>query len=247
MNRDWYKTFFQGVVVEMWDRCIDEGRTRHEADFILRHLGLGADASVLDAPCGTGRLAIPLAQRGCHVRGLDLSETCLEYAIRKGREAGVNVHWQRGDVLEPIPGGPFDGAFCFGNSFCYFDPEGMKTMVANIAGALRPGARFIIDAPLAAECILAHAPQRLWADIGDITFLMENNYVPQESRYEVASRYIRNGKSENRTFSHWVYSIREIHAWLASADLPVIAMYATLQDAPFALGSDRLYLVAEKR
>src|SRR5262249_16944169 len=46
---------------------------------------------LLDLGCGTGRLLVPLAQRGYSVMGVDLSAPMLGVAAAKARAAGVSV------------------------------------------------------------------------------------------------------------------------------------------------------------
>ncbi|WP_433364883.1 class I SAM-dependent methyltransferase [Actinoplanes sp. CA-142083] len=52
----------------------------------------------LDVGCGPGRLAGELARRGCPVLGIDISETAVRLARRRGATA------LRRDVFEPLPG-----------------------------------------------------------------------------------------------------------------------------------------------
>lgn len=65
--------------------------------------GLG----VLEVACGTGRIAVKLAQAGVKVTGLDLSRPMLEVAEKKSRGM-PNVRWVHGDMKS------FDLHECFG-------------------------------------------------------------------------------------------------------------------------------------
>jgi ubiquinone/menaquinone biosynthesis C-methylase UbiE len=78
---------------------------------IIQVGGLRLGGRLIDLGCGTGRWAIPLAERtGCQVVGLDRSPEMLEKARAKDREGRVT--WVAGDVehleLEPSS---FDCAF----------------------------------------------------------------------------------------------------------------------------------------
>lgn len=82
-------------------------------DYVSDHLPDGE--RVLDACCGTGALAVQLAQQGRRVMGVDLSRRHIEYARRSAEEAGVDVsrvHFEIGDVahLARPAAGPFDVA-----------------------------------------------------------------------------------------------------------------------------------------
>ncbi|MDE2312611.1 MAG: class I SAM-dependent methyltransferase [Elusimicrobia bacterium] len=60
---------------------------------------------VLELGSGTGRIAIPMAKRGCAVTGVDFLLHMVRLAREKARRAGVRVRWVEGDVLTaPVPG-----------------------------------------------------------------------------------------------------------------------------------------------
>lgn len=54
--------------------------------------------TVLDVGTGTGRAAIALARRGARVTGIDASAEMLAVAVRRAREAGVDVQFRQGDA-----------------------------------------------------------------------------------------------------------------------------------------------------
>ena len=121
---EWWKDFFSGLAIDMWRQTCTDEQTRNEADFIRDKLQLTPPATVLDVPCGSGRLAIELASRGFTATGVDLSQQFLDVARTSGDEQGVHIAWHRRDMRDlPWPMS-FDGAFCFGNSFGYLDDDG---------------------------------------------------------------------------------------------------------------------------
>jgi 2-polyprenyl-3-methyl-5-hydroxy-6-metoxy-1,4-benzoquinol methylase len=71
-------------------------------------LGEAADPQpgqdVLDVATGTGNVAIPVAQPGARVVGLDITPELFEDARRGAAEAGVEIDWVEGDAEEL----PFD-------------------------------------------------------------------------------------------------------------------------------------------
>jgi ubiquinone/menaquinone biosynthesis C-methylase UbiE len=60
-----------------------------------------APASVVDLGCGTGSLAVLLAQAGYVVHGVDLSSRMLAVARKKAEDAGVSVELREGDAADP--------------------------------------------------------------------------------------------------------------------------------------------------
>ena len=53
---------------------------------------------VLDVGCGTGNFSIKLAQQGCKVIGIDISDEMLELARSKAKEAGLDIEFYNMDV-----------------------------------------------------------------------------------------------------------------------------------------------------
>jgi SAM-dependent methyltransferase len=60
-----------------------------------------APADVVDLGCGTGTLAILLAEQGYQLRGLDLAPAMVDRARAKAREAGLTVDLSCGDAAQP--------------------------------------------------------------------------------------------------------------------------------------------------
>ncbi|MGI9070636.1 MAG: SAM-dependent methyltransferase [Bryobacteraceae bacterium] len=68
----------------------------------------------------------------------------------------------------------FDGAYCFGNSFCYLDRVNAAAFLDGIARALKPGGRFAVETGMAAESILPGLVKTRWFKAGDIFMLSKN-------------------------------------------------------------------------
>lgn len=73
---------------------------------------------VLELACGTGRVAIPIAQQGFAVTGLDLVPGMLEQARRKS--VGLPMRWVEGDARAFDLGERFKLIFLTGNAFQAF-------------------------------------------------------------------------------------------------------------------------------
>ena len=65
-------------------------------EWFLEELPLRGE--VLELACGTGRIAIPLAEHGIEVTGIDYSEPMLRLARSKAESKGVKVDWNLADM-----------------------------------------------------------------------------------------------------------------------------------------------------
>lgn len=99
---------------------------------------------VLDSGCGTGELALWLAERGCQVTGVDFLDAPLAAARRKAADRGLEVNFLRMDALAvgAIPE-RFDAVTDCG-LFHVFDDATRAAYVAALATLLEPGARMFL-------------------------------------------------------------------------------------------------------
>jgi 2-polyprenyl-3-methyl-5-hydroxy-6-metoxy-1,4-benzoquinol methylase len=115
-----------------WRALAAEGKSVHgEADFVCRF----EPASVLDAGCGTGRVAIELAARGIDVVGVDLDPTMIGHARVKAPE----LAWIEADLATVDVGRRFDVVVMAGNVMIFVAPRTEAGVIANMARHVEPG------------------------------------------------------------------------------------------------------------
>ncbi|MDQ3877137.1 MAG: class I SAM-dependent methyltransferase [Actinomycetota bacterium] len=117
-----------------------------EVAFLLDLLGLAPGARVLDVGCGPGRHAVPLAQAGLTVIGVDVSRKFLDLAADKARAAGVGAGFFEVDARQM----PFDGEFDAVISICQgaFGLMGRddSLVLRRMTEAVKPGGRVVVTA-----------------------------------------------------------------------------------------------------
>jgi 2-polyprenyl-3-methyl-5-hydroxy-6-metoxy-1,4-benzoquinol methylase len=95
--------------------------------------------SVLDAGCGTGRVAIELARHGLDVVGVDLAGDMLETA----RRAAPDIPWVEADLSQLELGRTFDAVVMAGNVLVFVQPGTEADVVARCAAHLAPGGALV--------------------------------------------------------------------------------------------------------
>ena len=121
---------------EPYERRAAAGENVHgEADFVMRF----TPATVLDAGCGTGRIARELARRGVDVVGVDLDESMLSTARRKAPA----IPWHHADLVSIDLGRTFDVILLAGNVMIFLTPGTESAVIANLERHLSAGGRLV--------------------------------------------------------------------------------------------------------
>jgi SAM-dependent methyltransferase len=260
---NWYENFFHGVSLDLWRKAISPKQTTREADFLVKALQCDEGAHLLDVPCGNGRLSLELASRGCRVTGVDISDEFIAEARASGSalssiqqnpkataggvDSNAPVEFLLGNMRNIEGEAIYDGAYCFGNSFGFLEYSDMESFIGGVARALKPGARFVIETGMAAESILQKFEEQTSHQIDDIRLTIKERYLAEESCIDTEYVFERNGTTETRKAKHWIYTAAEIRRMLERAGFEVLNLFGSLNFEPFVLGSDELFVIAQKR
>lgn len=143
-------------------RLAAEGQYMHgEADFVAGLLG-DPPARVLDAGCGTGRVAIELARRGYAVAGVDVEPAMLDVA----RQKAPHIEWVLADLASSdLATASYDLVVAAGNVMIFLELGTEAAVVTNLAGALVPGGVLVAGFQVGRQLTLARY-DTLAADAG---------------------------------------------------------------------------------
>jgi SAM-dependent methyltransferase len=135
------ENYFGEDVAERYDRGTADMAVEPVVDFLVERAEAGP---VLELGIGTGRIALPLAQRGVDVHGIDLSEAMVAKLREKpgGDTIGVTI----GDFATTRVEGKFALAYLVFNTINNLTTqEAQVACFANVAAHLRPGGCFVIE------------------------------------------------------------------------------------------------------
>ena len=101
---------------------------------------------VLDAMCGSGRLLVPLAQRGLHVHGVDTSASMLAACRARLADAALDAPLFRQNVAELNVPFRYGAVFLGAGSFQHLaDETSARSALARIKAHLVPPAVLLLD------------------------------------------------------------------------------------------------------
>jgi SAM-dependent methyltransferase len=129
-----------------------------EADFVESF----GPRTVLDAGCGTGRVAIELARRGCSVAGVDIDPQMLATARRKAPD----LEWRQADLATVDLGRQFDVILMAGNVMIFLAPGSEGAVLQNMARHLAPGGALVAGFQLSLGYLQLDEYDRLAATAG---------------------------------------------------------------------------------
>ena len=152
-RRSQLQTYFGNTASEAWSRLTSDapvsgiratvraGRDRMRATLLSWLPDDLHGARVLDAGCGTGSLAVELAQRGADVVAIDLADSLVDVARSRTPPALLPlIDYRAGDMLDPALG-RFDHVVGMDSLIHYPAPD-MARVVAQLAGMARESVLF---------------------------------------------------------------------------------------------------------
>lgn len=216
---------------------------------ILNNEGLQPRTAV-DLACGTGSVALLLAEKGLQVTGVDMSAEMLCMAAQKAddlqnRPVFVQQKLQQLHLPKAV-----DLAVCALDSLDYVtDPADCKEAICRVYKALNPGGCFIFD---------VNTPEKLKAMDGQV-FLDEDDdvYCVWRGEFDDATNictywmdlFQRQGNGWQRSYEEhkeYAYSQQQLVSYLKEAGFTSIQVFADQKLCAPQSGEQRIYLKARK-
>ena len=240
------------ALADSYDRLTNDVDYEAVVDFyfqILNREGL-VPRTAVDLACGTGSVALILAEKGMRVTAVDMSEEMLCVASQKACGM-LNMPTFVCQPLQKLhlPRG-VDLAVCALDSLDYItDPVDCAEAIKRVHKVLNPGGCFIFD---------VNTPEKLCAMDGQV-FLDEDEDVFCVWRGEFDEEtnicsygmdlFQRQGNVWQRSFEEhceYAYSAEQLVGYLKDAGFTSIAVYGDRTFAPPKSGEQRIYLKARK-
>jgi SAM-dependent methyltransferase len=222
----------------------------------LRRLVPPAPARILDAGCGPGLYAVPLATLGHDVTAVDVSAPALRHARGLARATPMlgRTRFVRGDLRDvPLPDGGFDAALLVYFVLEAFSRTEQPKVLARIAASLAPKGVLIVEMRLRPD----QPPGRIdWWDVVPESLLSERRHlllgdaVYDQRRHTYVLREVAvldDGSVSVRQTSGWLCPFASIPRLFARAGLADVTMFDGWSTEPAHGLSDSILVVARRR
>jgi SAM-dependent methyltransferase len=225
----------------------DGGPARDQALAAVR-LGAGPEGGdVLDAPCGYGRHAVPLAQAGYRVTGVDRSRTLLD-AAQAAAGDGPAPRLVEADYRElPLADASFDVALNLFSSLGYLGDAEDERVLGELHRVLRPGGRLVLET-MHRDLLVRRFQESDWRLLGEGRLMLEQRTFDARAGVVQTTQTLieTDGRRESRSWSVRVYAATELVAMLERAGFDEVRCLGDLHGAPLRTDT-RLVVAATKR
>lgn len=207
-----------------------------DVDFYVE-LAREADGPVVELAVGTGRVAIPVAERtGKRIVGIDSSPAMLEIARERAEAAGVDLDLRLSDMRELTLLEPAALVYCPFRSLLHLPTwHDRRTVFERVAASLRPGGRFAWNA-FVFDFRIASRVHDVWQDEPIRHHVLQ---APGDNRLDITL-------DSGPRISLWWVTKGEWEGLLDVAGLETEALYGWFDRTPFDDDSREFVWVARK-
>jgi SAM-dependent methyltransferase len=223
---------------DFYDSLYEDKNYQEECNFVKHVFETYSEKkvnSILDLGCGTGSHALPFADMGYAVTGVDLSENMLEIARKKVGDQKKQIIFVQQDIKHLKLPQKFDAAVALFAVMGYQTTnEDLKTTFVNIKNYLNSGGLFVFDCWYG-PAVLSDRPavriKRMEDEEIAVTRIAEPVMYPNENCVDVNYQvFIKDKASGSVEELHECHRMRylfmpEIQEFFASAELEMVAAY----------------------
>jgi SAM-dependent methyltransferase len=224
--------YFGGAIAERYDRShasmFEAAAVDPAVDFLA---ALAGDGAALELGIGTGRIALPLAARGIHVHGIELSGDMV--AQLRSKPGGEHIEVTIGDFSTTIVDQVFSLAYLVFNTINNLtSQEAQVACFENAARHLQPGGRFVIETGIPSLRRLPYG-ERFWAFEVTDGYLGVNEFDVAEQRLVSHHLNAVDGRFEKHSIPFRYVWPSELDLMARLAGMTLCGRWSSWQREPF--------------
>lgn len=217
------------------------------AEAICSIAKLEKGASILDAGCGPGRIAVELALCGLDVTGVDIIQPYLDAAKETAQDEGVELTLLNTDLRTFKSDKKFDAAINVFTSFGYCESqEEDLQIIKQIYNSLKDGGTFILEC-VSRETAVQYFIEGEWFQRAGFKVLTEFGVV---GAWEgLRSKWIlidQDGKTLEHEFVQRLYSAPNLRDELKKIGFSSVDVYGGFGLTPYDQSAKTMVIVAKK-
>ncbi|MBR2571106.1 MAG: class I SAM-dependent methyltransferase [Clostridia bacterium] len=238
-----------GELADLYDGLNRDQDPEEWAAYLLRLMALAgvSPRTAVDAGCGTGRIAVAMAQRGIRVTGMDLSERMLWRAQENARRAGVQIPFAQMDMRSIEVHRPVDAVFAACDGVNYLtDNRSVSGFFHSAWKALRPGGVLVFDIS-SAEKLAGMDGQLYFQDLDGVSLFWQNALEDGILRMELTFFVEQDGGLYRRfdeIHRQRLFRPEALKELLARAGFGRIRVFGDRKEEAPAAGEARLFFLA---
>jgi SAM-dependent methyltransferase len=247
---DCYDLYRDGGHYDLHTKLVDD------IPFYLKQIRRYGDP-VLELMSGTGRITIPIREKGFTIKGLDVSEPMLTVAREKSRTARLHIEWIHADCREFHVGKRFNLIFIPVNSIAHLhDLESIEACFCRVKEHLTDEGRFIIDIFTPNIQILIRDPNQRYpvAEYPDpdgqgLVRVTENNVYDNAAQINHIKWYYKIGDNDEFHVENnmRIFFPQELDALLHYNGFAIEAKYGNYDESQYESESPKQLVVCRKR
>ena len=240
-------SYFHGYYKDIWKEIIPKELTVKEVDFIQQYFNLQPNCKVLDIMCGYGRHAIPLAEKGIAVTGVDNLTEYVSELSQIATERSLPITAFQSDIVEFKSFDSFDLAIWMGNSLNFFQANDIKIILQNVFSQLKVGGHLLIHSWSISEIVTKQFVSKGWNYVNGMKLLTDSKFLFHPTRIETETIIIDiDGKSESKLAIDYIFSLSELTDLLLSAGFTGLEYFSIPGKKQYSFGDTRIYITVTK-
>lgn len=230
----------------------------YDADYPLTaQLALEFGGPVLDLACGTGTMAMRMAEQGFQVTGVDIIPEMIEWASQKALSRHVSIEWVVADARTFNLQKQFRFIYMLGNAFQHFLTRAdQEALLARVREHLHPRGSFLFGTrnPSPRNLLATRYPEPQTYTMPDgrryvVTEQQEYDPITQIQHYTFLNRWtLADGQQEEKTFHtalRYVYP-QEMETLLLYNGFQIRSCYGNWQQEPLTAASHSMIYVCQR-
>jgi len=221
--------------------------------WMTSRFNIGSGSRICDFGCGPGLYAMPLAQKGADVTGVDLSERSLAYARKAAAAKRLDIDYQFQDYLQFSTKKKFDLIMMIYFDFCALSPSQRKELLGMFYQYLEKDGSVLLDVlsmkyfnRIKEKISYEYSPEGgFWSPEPYYVFLNTFKYKKEKL---LLDKYTIFEKTRTREIYNWLqcFSLQSLKQEFRENGFLVTKHYLNVSGTPFKPGSKEITVIATR-